>query len=451
MQKNQVVQTKCERLGAQMEGVCFHEGMALFVPFVLPGESISCRVQKVEKRHAFGKLLKIDHPNPARQDPPCPVYGQCGGCAAQHMTYDKTLEFKRIQVEDCFRHIAGLAVDVPPVLGMADPWHYRNKIALPVAGEPGKPRIGFYAPRSHDIVEIKACPISRPELDRVITAVRGWMEEFRIPPYQEESHTGLVRHVMARASRLGGVMAVLSINGQTIPHEKELLAALQKEVPSLQSLCLSVHTAKGNVILGDSYKVLWGQERLSDILCGLKFSLSPLSFFQVNPEQTEVLYRTALEFAGLSGNETVADVYCGAGTISLMLAQKAARVIGLETVEAAVNDARENARENNINNAEFLAGEAEALLPKLVQEGLRPDVIVLDPPRKGVEPQVIEAIAQALPRRVVYVSCNPATQARDAALFVNAGYRITRCQPVDMFCWTHGVENVLAFEPTGMK
>ena len=280
----------------------------------------------------------------------------------------------------------------------------------------------------------------------MITAVRGCMEDFRIPPYQEESHTGLVRHVMARTSRLGGVMAVLSVNGQAIPHEKELLAALQKEVPTLESLCLSVHTAKGNVILGDSYKVLWGQERLTDILCGLKFSLSPLSFFQVNPEQTEILYRTALDFAELSGGETVADVYCGAGTISLFLASKAARVIGLETVEAAVSDARENARENNIHNAEFLTGEAEVLLPKLVKEGLRPDVIVLDPPRKGVEPQVIEAIAAASPRRVVYVSCNPATQARDAGLFASAGYRITRCQPVDMFCWTHGVENVLAFE-----
>lgn len=449
MQKNQVVQTKCERLGAQMEGVCFYEGMALFVPFALPGENITCRVQKVEKRHAFGKLLSVDGPSPARQDPPCPVYGRCGGCAAQHMSYEKTLEYKRIQVEDCFSHIGGLKVEVPPVIGMADPWHYRNKIALPVSGEPGRPRIGFYAPRSHDIVDIGACPISRPELDGVITAVRRWMEDFRVPPYREESHTGLVRHVVARASRKGGVMAVLSVNGQTIPQEKELLAALQKEVPSLQSLCLSVHTARGNVILGDGYRVLWGQERLADTLCGLTFSLSPLSFFQVNPEQTEVLYRTALEFARLSGTETVADLYCGAGTISLLLASKAARVIGVESVEAAVRDARENARENNVKNAEFLAGEAETLLPGLVKEGLRPEVVVLDPPRKGVEPQVIEAIAQAAPRRVVYVSCNPATQARDAALLVNAGYRITRCQPVDMFCWTHGVENVLALERNG--
>ncbi len=446
MQKNQVVQVRCERLGAEMEGVCFHEGMALFVPFALPGEDITCRILKVQKRHAFGKLLEVINPDPARKAPPCPVYNRCGGCAAQHMTYEQTLHFKRVQVEDCFRHIGGLEVEVPPVLGMADPWHYRNKTALPVGGEVGKPQIGFYAPRSHDIIDIASCPIAKPGLNGVLKAVRGWMEAYRIPPYREETHTGLVRHVMARSSRMGEVMAVIVLNGRELPREKELLAALKKEVPSLASLCVSVHTARSNVILGDNYRVLFGQERLKDTLCGLTFSLSPLSFFQINPEQTEVLYRTALEFAELSGTETVADIYCGAGTISLLLAKKARRVTGLESVEAAVADARENARKNGIGNAEFLAGQAEELLPRLVEEGLRPDVVVLDPPRRGVEPKVIEAIALARPRRVVYVSCNPATQARDAALFVKEGYQIARCQPVDMFCWTHGVENVLCLD-----
>ena len=446
MQKNQVVTARCERLGAEMEGVCFHEGMALFVPLALPGEDITCRVVKVQKRHAFGKLLEVKNPSPARRDPPCPVYVRCGGCASQHMAYEQTLHYKRVQVEDCLKHIGGLEVTVPPVLGMADPWHYRNKNALPVGTEAGKVRIGFYAPRSHDIIDIASCPVAMPGLNGVLKAVRGWMEENRIPPYQEESHTGLVRHIMARAARNGDVMAVIVINGQALPGEKELLDALKKEVPSLKSLCISVHTARSNVILGESYRVLWGQERLEDTLCGLKFLLSPLSFFQINPEQTEVLYHTALEFAGLTGTETVADVYCGAGTISLLLAETAKRVIGLETVEAAVRDARENAARNGIQNAEFLTGQAEELLPKLVEDGLRPDVVVLDPPRKGIEPAVVEAIAKARPRRVVYVSCNPATQARDAALFAKEGYQITRCQPVDMFCWTHGVENVLAFE-----
>ena len=446
MQKNQVVTARCERLGAEMEGVCFHEGMALFVPLALPGEDITCRVVKVQKRHAFGKLLEVKNPSPARRDPPCPVYVRCGGCASQHMAYEQTLHYKRVQVEDCLKHIGGLEVTVPPVLGMADPWHYRNKNALPVGTEAGKVRIGFYAPRSHDIIDIASCPVAMPGLNGVLKAVRGWMEENRIPPYQEESHTGFVRHIMARAARNGDVMVVIVINGQALPGEKELLDALKKEVPSLKSLCISVHTARSNVILGESYRVLWGQERLEDTLCGLKFLLSPLSFFQINPEQTEVLYKTALEFAGLAGTETVADVYCGAGTISLLLARKARRVIGLETVEAAVRDARENAVRNGIQNAEFLTGQAEELLPKLVEDGLRPDVVVLDPPRKGIEPAVVEAIAKARPRRVVYVSCNPATQARDAALFAKEGYQITRCQPVDMFCWTHGVENVLAFE-----
>ncbi len=447
MQKNQVIETTCQRLGADMEGVCFYDGMALFVPYALPGEDISCRVLKTQKRHAFGKLLQIKNPNPSRQEPPCPVYYRCGGCAAQHMAYGQTLHFKRLQVEDCLKHIGGLEVPVPPVLGMKDPWHYRNKTALPVGGEAGRPKIGFYAPRSHDIIDIASCPVAKHGLNGVLRAVRRWMEANLIAPYQEESHTGLVRHIMARESRLGEVMAVIVINGRELPKEKELLTELKKEVPSLASLCVSSHTARSNVILGEGYKVLWGQERLKDTLCGLSFFLSPLSFFQINPEQTEVLYQTALEFAGLTGQETVADLYCGAGTISLLLALKAKRVIGLETVEAAVHDARENAKLNGISNAEFLAGEAELLLPRLVEEGLKPDVIVLDPPRKGVEPEVIDAIAKAAPRRVVYVSCNPATQARDAALLAKAGYHITRCQPVDMFCWTHGVENVLAFEP----
>lgn len=446
MQKNQVVQVKCERLGAQMEGVCFHEGMALFVPFALPGEDITCHIVKVQKSHAFGKLLEVKNPSTARQTPPCEVYLRCGGCASQHMTYEQTLHYKRIQVEDAFRHIGGLEVTVPPVLGMSDPWHYRNKTALPVGGDADKPKIGFYASRSHDIIDIASCPIAQPGLNGVVKAVRGWMEAYHISPYQEESHTGLVRHIMARASRKGDVMAVLVINGQDLPWEKELLDALQKEVPSLKSLCVSSHTARSNVILGDSYRVLWGKERLQDTLCGLQFSLSPLSFFQINPEQTEVLYKKALEFAELSGKENVVDVYCGAGTITLLLSKQAQRVIGLESVEVAVADARENAVQNGIGNVEFLVGQAEDLLPRLIEEGLRPDVIVMDPPRKGVEPSVIDAIALARPRRVVYISCNPATQARDAALFHQKGYHITRCQPVDMFCWTHGVENVLAFD-----
>ncbi len=446
MQKNQIIDVTCQRLGAEMEGVCFHEGMAVFVPYALPGEEIACRIVKVQKRHAFGRLTEIKSKSADRQMPPCPVFYRCGGCAAQHMTYEQTLHFKRVQVEDCFLHIGGLQVTVPPVLGMDDPWHYRNKTALPVGGEAGKPVIGFYAPRSHDIIDTAFCPVAREGLNGVMKAVRRWMEAYHIEPYQEESHTGLLRHVMARESRAGDVMAVLVINGTVLPKEKELLAELKKEVPTLVSLCISVHTARSNVILGSNFKVLWGQERLRDTLCGLNFDLSPLSFFQINPEQTEVLYQTALDFAGLCTCETVVDVYCGAGTISLLLAKCAKHVIGIETVEAAVSDARENARVNGINNAEFITGEAEVILPRLVKEGLKPEVIVLDPPRKGVEPQVVDAIAAAQPRRVVYVSCNPATQARDAALFVKAGYQITRCQPVDMFCWTHGVENVLCFD-----
>lgn len=446
MQKNDVLTVRCERLGAECEGVCFHEGMALFVPGALPGEKISCRVVKVQKRFAFGKLMEVLKESPSRQEPPCPVYARCGGCSAQHMNYEETLAFKRGQVKDCLSRIGGLDVDVPPVLGMAEPWHYRNKTALPVGGEAGKPLLGFYAPRSHDIINVKACPVARVELNGILEAVRGWMEEYRIPPYREESHEGILRHVMARVSQRGEAMAVLVLNGDALPHSQELLNSLREKVPSLASLCISILKARTNVILGDNYQVIWGKERLEDTLCGLHFSLSPLSFFQINPEQTERLYQIALDYAQLTGTETVADLYCGAGTISLLLASHAKHVTGVEAVEPAVMDARENAKRNSIQNASFHCGPAESVLPRLVREGLSPHVVVLDPPRKGVEPSVIEAIGAVAPKRVVYVSCNPATQARDAALLCAKGYCITKCQPVDMFCWTYGVENVLLME-----
>ena len=288
--------------------------------------------------------------------------------------------------------------------------------------------------------------IAREEGNQVVAAVRRWMCEWQIAPYDEATHKGIVRHVMMRASRAGEVMAVLVINARTLPREQELIACLREGVPGLVSVCMSVNMRPDNVILGDSYRVLWGQERLRDTLCGNTFLLSPLSFFQVNPEQTERLYRTALDFAQLRGDETVADVYCGAGTITLMLARHVARVTGIEIVPDAIRDAKENARLNGVENAQFYCGAAESILPELVQQGLRPDVIVLDPPRKGADEAVLRAIAVAQPARVVYISCNPATQARDARILCAMGYAAQRCQPVDMFCQTAGVENVMLFE-----
>lgn len=442
LEKNARLELTVEAFGAEGEGVCHHEGMAIFVPRALPGERILAQITRVEKRYAFAKAMEVLLPSAQRVAPACPYAKLCGGCSCQHMSYAAQLDFKRAQVESCMRHIAGQHIDVQPVIGMENPWHYRNKISVPVSGEKGAPMIGYYAPRSHRVVNVEKCLIAREQGNCVIAAVGKWMQEFAIAPYDERTHTGLIRHVMMRVSRAGQVMAVLVVHGERVPHEGELVTHLQAAVPGLVSVCLSPNMRADNVILGKNYRVLWGEERLRDTLCGNDFLLSPLSFFQVNAEQTEKLYHTALQLADLHGYETVADVYCGAGTITLMLARHARQVVGIEIVPDAIRDAKANAKLNGIENAQFHCGAAEDILPALVEQGLRPDVIVLDPPRKGAEAAVLQAIAVAKPERVVYISCNPATQARDVKILREMGYAPTACQPVDMFCQTAGVENV---------
>ena len=440
LRKNDEITVEIERFGGEM-GIAHLDGMTLFVQGALPGETVVARAQKVKSTHAFLKTLRVLSPAPGRAEPACPYYEKCGGCVCQHMTYETSLDMKREVVRDALRRIGGLDVEVRPVIGMDSPWRYRNKTALPVGGEKGKPLIGFYAPRSHRIIDIEACLIAREESDAVCAVLRRWMEKFQVEPYSEETHRGLVRHIMSRVSRAGQVMVVVIATGP-IPHERELTAMLRAAMPGLCSLYLNINRRNDNVILGNESRLLWGEPRLNDTLCGLQYALSPQSFFQVNPVQTEKLYQTALDFAQLTGNELVADLYCGAGTISLLLAQKARQVIGIEIVPQAIRDAEENAKNNGVANAEFHAAAAEDLLPQLVAQGLRPDVVVLDPPRKGCEEAVLRAIAQAAPRRIVYVSCDPATLARDAKILASFGYAPAACQPVDMFCQTEHVETV---------
>ena len=442
LRKNDELTVEIQRFGGEM-GIAHLEGMTLFVEGALPGETVIARAQKVEKTHAFLKTLSVLSPSPERTAPPCPYYEKCGGCACQHMRYELSLQMKRERVRDALTRIGGLDIQVPQVLGMESPWRYRNKTTLPVGGEKGAPRIGFFAPRSHRIVDVAGCLIAREESDEIAAILRRWMEKFQVEPYREESRSGLIRHVMSRVSRAGEVMAVVVATAGSLPHERELIAMLRAGVPGLCSVYLNVNRRGDNVILGPENRLLFGRERLEDTLCGLKFALSPQSFFQINPVQTEKLYQTALDFAGLTGGELVADLYCGAGTISLLLARKARQVIGIEVVPQAIRDAEENARRNGVANAVFHAAAAEELLPQLVAQGLRPDVVVLDPPRKGCEESVLRAIAEASPRRVVYVSCDPATQARDVKILRACGYTAEKCQPVDMFCWTGHVETVV--------
>ena len=444
MRKNDILTLTCESLGADMEGVCRADGMAVFVPGMLPGETAPVRIVKDAKRYAFGKLEAAPaSPAEIRRESDCPVYPRCGGCSCRHMTYDATLAAKRQQVEDCFRRIGKLDVTVPPVLGMTEPSAYRNKTALPVGGTAENPCVGFFAPRSHAIIPIANCPNAMPPADDVCRAVLAWMKAHHVAPYMEETHTGLVRHIVTRVNREHKALVTLVINGGSIPQPEKLWTALQPL--GVIGLVINENREKTNVILGRKFRTLFGEGTLKDVLCGLTFDLSPAAFFQVNPQQTEVLYHTALDFAELQPGDRLCDVYCGAGTISLMMAKHCKEVLGIEIVPQAIDNAKQNAQRNGISNADFRCGAAEEVLPALVDEGLRPDVIVIDPPRKGVEPAVIDAIAKAAPRTVVYVSCNVATQARDAALLCERGYRLEKVQPVDMFCWTSGVECVARF------
>ena len=450
MRKNDLIDLSCDGLGADLEGVGRHEGMAVFVPGLLPGETASVRIVKVQPRFAFGRMVGAPAvPAPVRQVPDCPAYPRCGGCTGRHMTYAATLEAKRQHVADCFQRIGHISINVPPVLGMDEPIAYRNKTALPVGGTADQPQLGFFAPRSHALIPIDRCPNAMRPADEICRAFLDWMRAHRIPPYMEETHRGLVRHLVIRVNRQGQAMVTVVVNGASLPHEQELSDALFPL--GVVSLILNENRERTNVILGRTFRTIRGAGTLTDILCGLTFDLSPAAFFQVNPTQTERLYQTALNFADLRPDDMLCDVYCGAGTITLMMARHCRSALGIEVVPQAIENARQNALRNGITNADFRTGAAEDVLPQLVAEGLRPDVIVVDPPRKGLDPAVIAAMAAAEPRRIVYVSCNVATQARDAALLREAGYELRKVQPVDMFCWTSGVETIGLFMKEGLS
>ena len=445
--KNQCYEMTCESFGQYAQGVCRHDGIAVFVPGLLPGERARVRIVKPEKRYAFGRIEELLEKSPNRAEPFCPIYKRCGGCVCQHMTYETSLAFKRRQVQDLLERVGGLSIEVPPVLGMAHPFGYRNKGAYPVAQVGGAPACGFFAPRSHDLIPLpqNGCAIQGEDSAKATQAVLAWMRQNNVSAYDELTGRGLVRHIMTRSTMHGELMVVLVVTRADIPKAGQLIELLKAAVSGLCSICLSINSRRTNVILGTDIRVLWGKGTMEDTLCGLRFSVSPLSFFQVNPAQTEKLYGLALEYAGLTGSETVVDAYCGAGTISLLLAQKAKKVIGIEIVPEAIQNANENAVRNHIENAEFHVGATEDLLPRLIADGLRPDVIVLDPPRKGCDPAVLDAIIAAAPKRVVYVSCGAPTLARDAKLLVEGGYTAEKVQCVDMFCWTGAVETVMCF------
>lgn len=431
-----------ERLGSHAEGVARAEGFTVFVPGALPGERVFARVDVVKKTYASAVLTEILAPSSERTEPRCPVYAACGGCQLQHLSYEAQLREKRRQVEDAVRHIGGLdKVEISQTIG-GEPWGYRNKMQFPIGRVGGKTVVGCFAQGSHEIVDTELCYIQHQTNNDLMNAVRDAVRKLGIPVYDEDRHTGLIRHIVGRVGMNGDAMAVVVTARREMPQARELVKLLRARVPRLVSVHQNIQTYRNNVILGRETKLLWGKPAIRDVIGPLSFQVSPRSFFQVNTAQAETLYKKALEYANLGGGETVIDAYCGTGTITLFLARKARKAYGIEVVPPAILDARKNARANHIRNAEFIVGDAADVMPRLYHEGVRPDVIVTDPPRAGCTPVVLETFVRMHPSRIVYVSCNPATLARDLAILDSLGYRADKIQPVDMFPMTSHIETV---------
>ena len=438
--KNQIY--TAEILGYSTEGLGIARigGQVVFVHNAIRGEVCDILILKVGKSAAFGKAVAWQTVSPHRREPDCPYYRQCGGCAYRHMDYTEELWAKRRRVQDALTRLGGSAVEVEEILGAAETLHYRNKSQYPVSAD-GK--VGFYRARTHQVTDLSACLIQKPQADAAAGALRGYMAAHHVPGYDERTGAGLVRHLYVRTNARGQSLICVVVNGESLPHEDALVAALRRAVPEAVGVVLGINTRRSNVILGDRYRTLWGQDTLTDTLCGHTFRLSIPSFYQVNRDQAEVLYRRAVDYAALTGTELVLDLYCGAGTITLTMADRAKRVIGAEIVAPAVENARENAAADGVENVEFFCGDAGDIAARLAAEDLHPDVICVDPPRKGLVPEVIDTMAQMGPQRIVYVSCDPATLGRDVKLLAQKGYQATRATAVDLFPGTAHVETVV--------
>jgi len=442
--KGDTIELSIESLNHEGEGVGRFHGFTVFVPGAMPLEKVTVKVISLQKNYARALLQSIAVASPQRVIPVCEQYAQCGGCQLQHIDYLTQLQLKQKTVEDAMQRIAGLAIPVLPALGMDDPWYYRNKAQVPVGQQNNRIVAGFYEKRSHNIVDLKCCYIQHPANDAVVHTVRDILQALGITAYREKEHQGLVRHILARTSfATGETLVVIVTNGRDLPKKTQLSNALREAIPNLCGIVQNVNVRRGNTILGKEEILLWGRPWLRESLEEMEFHISPRSFFQVNTSQAGRLYKKALQYAALSGKETVFDLYCGIGTISLYLARTAAKVIGVESVAAAVADARNNAALNGITNSTFYVGAAEMVVPLLYKEGYRADVVVVDPPRKGCEQTLLETIIKMSPQRIVYISCNPATLARDIKFLAANGFSPTEAQPVDMFPHTCHVETVV--------
>lgn len=480
--KNDIITLEIIDMGTEGEGIGRIDGYTLFVKDAMIGDMIRAGVMKTRKRFGYARLLEIITPSPYRIEPVCQVARQCGGCQLQHCSYEKQLVWKEEKVRNCLNRIGGFLIknsqdslsedeaaagmiQMEPILAMDNPFHYRNKAQFPVGTDKnGRLIAGFYAGRTHKIIENTDCAIQHPCNQKIVDAVLQFMKDYQISAYDEKTHTGLVRHILTRVGIVTGeVMVCLVINGKKLPHDRELANRLLQLPLSdgtsqsgcmesagdaelvLKSICLNENTDKTNVILGQNVSVLYGEAYIEDYIGDIKYRISPLSFYQVNPLQTKRLYETALEYADLQGGEVVWDLYCGIGTISLFLAQKAAKVCGVEIVPQAVEDARKNAVLNHFENTEFFAGAAEEVVPEQYRKShgkLKADVVTLDPPRKGCDEKLLQTVIQMEPAKIVYVSCDPATLARDLRYLCDRGYDLKRVRACDMFGNSYHVETV---------
>lgn len=488
--KNDIVTVVIEDIGTDGEGIGKIQGYTLFVKDAVIGDTVQARITKCKKNYGYARVEKVMQPSPFRAEPKCRLHRSCGGCQIQAMSYERQLLFKQDKVKNHLMRIGGFPQELleavtEPIVGMENPWHYRNKAQFPVGyDKEGKLVTGFYAGRTHDIIANTECALGASENRQILEAVLEYMQENHVAAYREQEGTGLVRHVLIRTGfHTGEIMVCLVVNGAGLPKEEELVRKLlelplgvgeavsEKETSEaasegagavggasgsrrrICSISLSENRERTNVIMGKSIRLLWGRERITDTLGGIRFDISPLSFYQVNPLQTEKLYGLAVEYAGLTGKETVWDLYCGIGTISLWMAKRAKQVYGVEIVPQAIQDARENAKNNGITNAEFYVGGAEEVLPDFYQKAavrkqradekkLHPDVIVVDPPRKGCDEKCLETMLVMQPERIVYVSCDSATLARDLKILCEGGYRLQKVRAVDQFGHTVHVETV---------
>ena len=442
--KNSIYETEITGYTAESAGVCRVNGQVVFVPGAIRGELCKIKILKVGKNAAYGKIEEVLKASPHRITVDCPVYGKCGGCTMLHLDYEEELWFKRHKVEDALKRIGGIDRKLEEILGAESRENYRNKVIFAVGSGENGPIVGFFRNRSHDVVPAANCQVQVPYAAQAAEAVTQWMREENILPYDWKTGSGMIRHVFCRYGfQTHQLQVVLISASHNVPRIDEFVSKIRALCPPVRSIQLNVNTSRGNTVLSGTFETLWGDDKIEDRLCGYRFALSARSFYQVNRNQAERLYQKAVEYAGLTGKETVLDLYCGTGTITLCMARKAKWVWGAEIVPEAIFDAKQNAAENKVLNAEFFCADANEAAERMQRDGVRPNVIVVDPPRKGLAPEVVETTVKMQPERIVYVSCDPATLARDVKKFEQLNYTVKRAAAVDMFPGTYHVESVV--------